>query len=56
MGAYTIKTNKPFVTTKPLISKKTSPEHRDMVHFFDTHDFHVRTVDGEIIVTVTDKE
>lgn len=55
MGAYAIKTNKPFVATKPLTGKKTSQQHRDMVHFFDTHDFHVNTVNGKVVVQVTDK-
>ena len=55
MGAYAIKTDKPFIATKPLIGKKTSPEHRAMVHFFDTHDFHVQIIDSEPVVKVTDK-
>ena len=55
MAGYAIGTNTLFVTTKPLKRKKPTKEYIDRVKFIKTHNISVNIVNGEAVVTVTDK-
>ena len=39
MGVYAIKSEKPIVTTKPLVRNTVSQDYINWVNYMNTHDF-----------------
>ncbi len=39
MGAYAIKSEKPIVTTKPLVRNAVSQDYINWLNYMNTHDF-----------------
>ena len=39
MGVYAIKSEKPIVTTKPLVRNTVSQDYINCVNYMNTHDF-----------------
>ena len=54
MGVYAIKSEKPIVTTKPLVRNTVNQDYMNWVNYMNTHDFTFK-IDGDnnLIVKAT---
>ena len=46
MGVYAIKSEKPIVTTKPLVRNTVNQDYMNWVNYMNTHDFTFK-IDGD---------
>lgn len=56
MGVYAVKTDKPIVTTKPLVGRKVSQTYVERMKYMNSHNFsfHISS-SNELKVNITEK-